>query len=125
MQCVGDPSLIALVEEEPQKSQIHVVPYKTFNWYSPENYLREHTTNLTRALVITPSGWQSGSRLVNSYISYLTLQTAEHCSYSELEDFVRFLKSEEAISTVPVIKNELWRVSEVPAEWLGANDVVQ
>lgn len=68
-------------------------------------------------LGIRPSGWEKNSKpSYGKRISVIGVEYSEHSSYKELERFVRFLKPNKVISTVPVAK-DLCVTGTVPTNW--------
>lgn len=68
-------------------------------------------------LGIRPSGWEKNSKpSFGKRISVIGVEYSEHSSYKELERFVRFLKPNKVISTVPVGK-DLCVTGTVPTNW--------
>lgn len=119
VECYEDTSLLELLEVDPVKALIHVLPLQTLFYDNLIQYLAKFEDIFTHVLAIRPSGWERNSRVQNrGPITIMGVQYSEHSSYSELERFVRHLRPDEVISTVPV-GNDVSKVPTVPANWLS------
>lgn len=49
----------------------------------------------------------------------LGIQYSEHSNYTELERFVRFLRPENVISTVPFSNKNVGKTPNIPKSWLS------
>lgn len=49
----------------------------------------------------------------------LGIQYSEHSNYNELERFVRFLRPEKVISTVPFSNKNVAKTPNIPKSWLN------
>lgn len=68
-------------------------------------------------LAIRPSGWEKDTRpQYRGKINIIGIEYSEHSSYKELKRFVRFLKPQKVISTVPVGR-DLMVTANVPENW--------
>lgn len=119
VECYEDASLLGLLEVDPSKALIHVLPLQTLFYENLQSYLAQFEDVLTHVLAIRPSGWERNSRVQRrGPITIMGIQYSEHSSYPELERFVRHLKPDEVISTVPV-GSDVSKVPKVPADWLS------
>lgn len=116
VECYEDSSLLELIEVDPTKALIHVLPLQYVIYENIVKYLSQFEETFTKALAIRPSGWEKGSKMQRrGPVSILGIQYSEHSSYSELERFVRHLQPDEVISTVPLGSD----LSKIPAQWLS------
>lgn len=68
-------------------------------------------------LAIRPSGWEKDSRpQYRGKINIIGVEYSEHSSYEEMKRFVKFLKPEKVISTVPTGR-DLMVTPNVPEKW--------
>lgn len=120
VECYGDSSLLALLEVDPTKALIHVLPLQTLFYEDLVEYLAQYEDVFTRTLAIRPSGWERAVAKVQrrGNVSILGVQYSEHSSYAELERFVRHLQPDEVISTVPHGR-DLAKVPNIPARWMS------
>lgn len=119
VECFEDAALLELLEVDPTKALIHVLPLQNVFYDNLIKYLAQFEDTYTRALAIRPSGWEKGGRVQRrGPVTIMGIQYSEHSSYSELERFVRHLRPEEVISTVPV-GSDLSKVPKIPAHWLS------
>ena len=66
---------------------------------------------------IRPSGWEKDARpQYRGKINIVGIEYSEHSSYDEMKRFVRFLKPQKVLSTVPCGRN-LMKTSNVPLSW--------
>lgn len=118
VECYEDPSLLELIEVDPTKALIHVLPLQNVVYENLIGYLSQFEDVFTHALAIRPSGWERNPKpRRRGAITILGVQYSEHSCYSELERFVRYLQPEEAISTVP-LGSDHTKVPRIPTKWL-------
>lgn len=74
-----------------------------------------------KILAIRPSGWEKNASkpTYRSRISILGIQYSEHSTYNELRRFVRFLRPEKVISTVPFSNKNVAKTPTIPDAWLS------
>lgn len=119
VECYEDASLLELLETDATKALIHVLPLQNLFYENLIKYLGQFDDIYTKALAIRPTGWEKKQKLQKrGRVTILGVPYSEHSSYSELERFIRHLKPDEVISTVPLGSN-LSKVPSIPAQWLS------
>lgn len=119
VECYGDSAMLELLTVDPTEALIHVLPLQHLFYEHLTKYLEQFEGIYKRALAIRPTGWEKHGRMQRRPpITILGIQYSEHSSYSELERFVRHLRPEEVISTVPVGGGG-HTLPTVPAQWLA------
>lgn len=84
-------------------------------------YIQQFGETFCKVLAIRPSGWEKNATRPSfkSRISMLGIQYSEHSNYNELERFVRFLRPENVISTVPLSNKNIAKTPKIPISWLN------
>lgn len=120
VECYGDSSMLELLEVDPLKALIHVLPLQNLFYENLVKYLEQFEDVYTRVLAIRPSGWEAKNNRLQKRgpITIMGVQYSEHSSYSELERFVRHLQPDEVISTVP-LGSDLMKTPKIPSQWLS------
>lgn len=113
VECYEDSSLLELLEVDPTKALIHVLPLQNLFYENLVEYLAQFEEVYTRALAIRPTGWEKKTKVQKrGHISIMGVPYSEHSSYPELKRFVRFLNPRQVISTTVRIRST--KVSEIP-----------
>lgn len=117
VECYEDSTLLSLLEVDPLRANIHVLPLANVHYSYLTQYMDQYDEQFTHVLAIRPSGWERNSRpQKRGNITIHGVAYSEHSSYEELKRFVRFIKPDEVISTVPVRSGS--KMPTVPPSWL-------
>ncbi|XP_055332654.1 DNA cross-link repair 1A protein-like [Paramacrobiotus metropolitanus] len=110
LKCFEWENLNAMLTNDWQSAQVHVLPMRSLNLASLEEHLMKHR-NYNEVLALLPTGWEYNKKLLSlkdikpkkmGPVSLYGLPYSEHSSYRELEWFVKFLRPKEVIPTVNV-----------------------
>lgn len=132
--CIYAPGhpIFKRIVTQPSAAQLHVLPLQRVTWPQLCEYrdqlereFRAYASDpalKVRMLAVRSSGWEkdsSSTRRINrnAALSLIGVQYSEHSSHAELARFVRFLRPERVISTVPHGR-DLHETPECPAAWM-------
>ncbi|XP_017965675.1 DNA cross-link repair 1A protein [Drosophila navojoa] len=115
--CLDWPELQLSLCDDPLEANLHVINMGKISYPSLDQYFKTFEGHYDMLIGIRPSGWEKNSKpSYGKRISVIGVEYSEHSSYKELERFVRFLKPNKVISTVPVGK-DLCVTGTVPTNW--------
>lgn len=112
LQSFGWPELSGSLTSDGKETPLHVLPISSLKFEVLERYLKTDTNRYTSVLAFRPTGWtyseSVGTRLdlikpkSRGHISIYGVPYSEHSSFTELEEFIKFLKPGKVIPTVNV-----------------------
>lgn len=80
-------------------------------------YFKKYEQDYDVVLGIRPSGWEKDTKpRLSGKINLIGIEYSEHSSYNEMQRFVKFLKPQKVISTVPKGKDPMI-TADVPENW--------
>ncbi|XP_058986526.1 uncharacterized protein LOC131806452 [Musca domestica] len=117
LRAIDEEKYGGLLVESPRQAQMHVISMGKISYLSLVEYFSFYEQDYDILLAIRPSGWEKDTRpQYRGKINIIGIEYSEHSSYKELKRFVRFLKPQKVISTVPVGR-DLMVTANVPENW--------
>ncbi|KAJ6646144.1 DNA cross-link repair 1A protein [Pseudolycoriella hygida] len=108
--------LKSCISSTREEAQLHVIPINCIHYPFLEDY--RSSLQLDKLLALKPTGWAKNVKpQYNSKVTVVGVQYSEHSSYDELKRFVRFVRPENAISTVPISSSGN-KTQNIPKSWL-------
>ncbi|XP_058834222.1 DNA cross-link repair 1A protein-like [Topomyia yanbarensis] len=121
LNAIGDPFHHQYLVDDPSLAGIHVLSLNKLTYDQIVEYLDQFPDCYDAVIAIRPSGWeknQTNRRYpYRGRINIIGIEYSEHSSYSELRRFVRFVRPQDVISTVPYGNSNQNRTPLVPAVW--------
>lgn len=106
------PELSERLCSDARCTMLHVLPMSSLHPEKLKQYLQKFERRFTSVLAFRPTGWTYSSKVGNlldslkpvskSNITIYGVPYSEHSSFSELQEFVQFLRPEKIIATVNV-----------------------
>ncbi|ALC46624.1 Snm1, partial [Drosophila busckii] len=119
--CLNWPELRHLLCDNAHNANMHVISMGKLSYPQLAQYFTQFEEQYDMLLAIRPSGWEKNTKpSYGKRISVIGVEYSEHSSYKELERFVRFIKPNRVISTVPVGR-DLCVTANVPTKWYKYN----
>ncbi|XP_037815446.1 DNA cross-link repair 1 protein [Lucilia sericata] len=106
-----------LLVEDAQQANMHVIAMGKVTYLELVDYFKSYEEQYDILLAIRPSGWEKDTKpRYSKKINIVGIEYSEHSSYAEMQRFVKFLKPENVISTVPTGK-DLMKTAKIPLNW--------
>ncbi|XP_062560486.1 DNA cross-link repair 1A protein-like [Armigeres subalbatus] len=104
--------------DDPQMAEIHVLGMNKVSYDELIKHVEQFPDRYDLLIALRPSGWEKNSRpQYRGFINIIGVEYSEHSSVDELRRFVRFLRPQEVISTVPYGASNQNRTPQVPPSW--------
>ncbi|XP_013105750.2 uncharacterized protein LOC106085850 [Stomoxys calcitrans] len=117
LKAMNDKHLNQLLIENPLEADMHVIAMGKLSYMSLVDYFALYQQRYDICLALRPSGWEKDTRpQYRGTINIIGVEYSEHSSYEEMKRFVKFLKPDNVISTVPTGR-DLMKTSKVPESW--------
>lgn len=112
LQSFGWPDLSTNLCTKAIDTCLHVLPISSLRYETLKDYLKNHVNQYAAVLAFRPTGWTYSEGLgreldlirpsTRGNITIYGVPYSEHSSFTELRDFVEFLKPDKIIPTVNV-----------------------
>ncbi|KAK9669803.1 hypothetical protein RND81_13G155200 [Saponaria officinalis] len=106
------PHLSKNLCSDGKDTPLHVLPISSLRHETLKNYLKTYQNQFTSVLAFRPTGWTFSESIGNQLglikpnskgnIQVYGVPYSEHSSFTELQDFVQFLKPKKIIATVNI-----------------------
>ncbi|KAI4367314.1 hypothetical protein MLD38_023065 [Melastoma candidum] len=106
------PELSDSVTSNPKETFLHVLPISSLRLENLSKYLKENKDRYTEVLAFRPTGWTYSEKIgvhldlikpnSKGNVTIYGVPYSEHSSYTELREFVQFLRPKKIIPTVNV-----------------------
>ncbi|KAI6700907.1 hypothetical protein NL676_015231 [Syzygium grande] len=134
LQSFNWPELSQRISSNPRDTYLHVLPISSLRFEILDSYLKSYGNQYTDVLAFRPTGWTYSERTQLSLIKPISkgkitiygVPYSEHSSFTELREFVQFLRPNKIIPTVNV-RNASTRdkMQSYFREWLKDKSVSQ
>ncbi|XP_065075874.1 uncharacterized protein LOC135699520 [Ochlerotatus camptorhynchus] len=115
---INEPLQQARLVDEPNDADIHVLSMNKLFYDQLVTHVEQFPDRYDLIIALRPSGWEKNSRpQYRGRINIIGVEYSEHSSFDELKRFVRFLRPQEVISTVPYGNSNQNRTPQVPMNW--------
>ncbi|XP_021705427.1 DNA cross-link repair 1A protein isoform X2 [Aedes aegypti] len=115
---VDDPLQQQWLVEDPKFADIHVLSMNKLSYDELVSYVEQFPDRYDLLIALRPSGWEKNSRpQYRGRINIVGVEYSEHSSFNELKRFVRYLRPQEVISTVPYGNSNQNKTPQVPPSW--------
>ncbi|CAJ1792731.1 unnamed protein product [Sphenostylis stenocarpa] len=112
LQAFGWPDLSDRLCTKGNNTLLHVLPMSSLRLETLKDYLKTYKEQFTAVLAFRPTGWTFSEKISNDLelikpvtkgsITIYGVPYSEHSSFTELRDFVQFLRPDKIIPTVNV-----------------------
>ncbi|XP_075145627.1 DNA cross-link repair protein snm1 [Haematobia irritans] len=117
LKAMDDDTLNSILVDDPFAANMHVIAMGKISYMNLVEYFSNYQQHFDMCLAIRPSGWEKDSRpQYRGTINIVGVEYSEHSSYEEMKRFVKFLKPDKVISTVPTGR-DLMETAKVPENW--------
>lgn len=106
------PELTASLCDDGKGTFLHVLPISSLKFETLNDYLTKYTKQFVSVLAFRPTGWTYSEKIghhldlikpnVKGNITIYGVPYSEHSSFTELRDFVQFLRPDKIIPTVNI-----------------------
>ncbi|GMP29938.1 hypothetical protein CsSME_00004837 [Camellia sinensis var. sinensis] len=112
LQSFGWPELSGNLCSQGNETPLHVLPMSSLRFEALEHYLKPYMNQYTAVLAFRPTGWTYSETIGNcldlikptsrGIVTIYGVPYSEHSSFTELQEFVQFLRPDKIIPTVNI-----------------------